>query len=238
MAVPVRGACPQRDRKSPPMKFIAAAAFAASLTIAGSASAATITGLYNTGVGADRVATTGNGADLHWSLDGGAAYTGGQNGMFPIGPWLEETSTSRWLTPTPNAGDSFDAWAPGEYSYSLSFNLPNFSAASFFASFAADNVVSQITLNGNVLTPTSGGGFGGWDSFSASTGDFVAGTNVLTVKVVNFAQNGGNPTGFRLEFGQSDVAAVPEPATWALMIMGFGAVGAAMRSNRRRLLTA
>jgi hypothetical protein len=220
------------------MKFIAAAAFAVSLTIAGSASAATITGLYNTGVGNDGVATTGNGADLHWSLNDGAAYTGVQNGVFPVGPWLEETSTSRWLTPTPNGGDSFDPFAPGEYSYSLAFDLPTFSAASFFASFAADNAVSLITLNGNVLAPTSGGGFGGWDSFSASTGDFVAGTNVLTVKVTNWAQNGGNPTGFRLEFGQSDVAAVPEPATWAMMIMGFGAMGALMRSNRRRLQTA
>lgn len=29
-------------------------------------------------------------------------------------------------------------------------------------------------------------------------------------------------------------AAVPEPATWAFMIFGFGAIGGALRSNRRR----
>jgi hypothetical protein len=28
--------------------------------------------------------------------------------------------------------------------------------------------------------------------------------------------------------------AVPEPSTWAMMIMGFGMVGGAMRSNRRK----
>ncbi len=28
-------------------------------------------------------------------------------------------------------------------------------------------------------------------------------------------------------------AGVPEPATWALMILGFGAVGATIRSQRR-----
>ncbi len=34
------------------------------------------------------------------------------------------------------------------------------------------------------------------------------------------------------------IAAVPEPATWALMILGFGAVGAAMRRRGARLATA
>jgi len=31
-------------------------------------------------------------------------------------------------------------------------------------------------------------------------------------------------------------AAVPEPATWAIMLVGFGGIGAALRSNRRRNL--
>ncbi|UTP41432.1 PEPxxWA-CTERM sorting domain-containing protein [Phenylobacterium sp. LH3H17] len=37
-------------------------------------------------------------------------------------------------------------------------------------------------------------------------------------------------------FGQVryDVSAVPEPATWAMMIIGFGAVGGAVRNQRRR----
>ena len=33
-----------------------------------------------------------------------------------------------------------------------------------------------------------------------------------------------------------DVGAVPEPATWAMMILGFGAIGSAMRRSRRKLL--
>ncbi|MGZ3375793.1 MAG: PEPxxWA-CTERM sorting domain-containing protein, partial [Phenylobacterium sp.] len=32
--------------------------------------------------------------------------------------------------------------------------------------------------------------------------------------------------------------AVPEPASWALMIMGFGAAGAMLRSKRRQTATA
>ena len=96
------------------MKFaylIAVGVAAASLT--GAAHAVVITGLYNTGVDNTGVATTGNGADQHWQLNGGAAFTGGTNGNFPIGPWLAETAASRWLTPTSNAADSFDATSDG-----------------------------------------------------------------------------------------------------------------------------
>ena len=42
-------------------------------------------------------------------------------------------------------------------------------------------------------------------------------------------------TGTRsVNFAASSVAAVPEPGTWAMMLLGFGAIGGAMRRNRRR----
>jgi hypothetical protein len=31
-----------------------------------------------------------------------------------------------------------------------------------------------------------------------------------------------------------DVGAVPEPATWAMMLLGFGAIGVGFRRSRRR----
>jgi hypothetical protein len=49
--------------------------------------------------------------------------------------------------------------------------------------------------------------------------------------------NNGNPLVPHMRFNAS-VGAVPEPATWAMMIVGFGAVGASIRSRRRHLAVA
>lgn len=99
---------------------------------------------------------------------------------------------------------------------------------------AADNLVTSILLNGNLLA-ASGGGFTSWSNFGANSG-FVAGTNTLAFNVTNFGQVSGNPSGLRVEFVQSNAAVVPEPANWAMLIAGFGLVGAAAR--RRRLAPA
>lgn len=45
---------------------------------------------------------------------------------------------------------------------------------------------------------------------------------------------GGFGGGFESDNHTVGFAAVPEPATWAMMIIGFGAIGSALRSNRRR----
>lgn len=57
---------------------------------------------------------------------------------------------------------------------------------------------------------------------------------------VNIFFNGATPTSFTgkwlTEFtgGPGPGGAVPEPATWAMMILGFGAVGSMARRSRRR----
>ena len=209
------------------------AATAAVALLAGSAmpaAAASITTLYSTGVNAVGVATIGNGADLHWTLNGGSAFTGGTNGVFPIPPWVSETATSRWLTPSTNAADGFyDASTDGIYTYTQVFSLTGYKAstASFSGVFASDNTVDKITLNG-VTIAGSGGSFSSWNAFSSAGGTFNAGVNTLTFTVRNFAQNGGNPTGLNVDVVGS-ATAVPEPASWALMVVGFGMVGFATR---------
>lgn len=64
-----------------------------------------------------------------------------------------------------------------------------------------------------------------WRIFS---GNFVA-TGSDTLNFLNLS--GGPNEGIFLD--AITVAAVPEPGTWAMMLLGFGAIGLAMRARRR-----
>ena len=193
-----------------------------------SANAAVITSLYSTGTDAAHAATTGNGADLHWTLIGGTAYTGGTNGSFPIGPWVTDTATARWITPTTNAGDNNGI---ATYTYETTFTLTSAGAANaqINGKFAADDEVTAVRLNGNVVGIV-GGGFRFYSGFNVTGAGFVAGVNTLSFDVLN---SGGGPTGLQVDLGGT--AAVPEPATWGLMLAGFGMVGFAARRRVRSL---
>ncbi len=197
--------------------LVAAAAALASLP----ANAAVIT-IYNTGVDNSGVATTGNGADLHWTLAGGTAYTGGTNGVFPIGPWVADNATSRWITPTTNAGDSN---AVSTFAFSTTFNLTGLKAstASLSGTFAADDSAT-IFLNGVQVGTANQGGYSFPTNFTINSG-FVAGVNTLTFAALN---SGAGPTGVNVVVSGT-AAAVPEAATWVMMVAGFGLVGSSLR---------
>jgi hypothetical protein len=83
-----------------------------------------------------------------------------------------------------------------------------------------------VKLNNQVISTASG--FTDWTSFAANSG-FVAGVNKLDFVVSNWAQNGGNPTGLRVEFAASSVAAVPEPETYAMLLGGLALLGVTAR---------
>jgi hypothetical protein len=223
------------------MKVLAFAAVAmGALTLTGAAHAASIVGLYNTGV-TDAGAQAPNGVDSHWTLDGGPAFVSGTQGVFPLGPWLSEATdtTSRWITPTDNAADSVDPRNDGFYQYSLTFDLTAAQAsdASFTGQFAADNGIEWIKVNNTAILGSDGGdpigGFSSWTGFAAPTSVFQAGENTVTFDVINFGQATGNPSGLRVEFLSSTEGGVPEPASWALMIGGFGGMGVMLRRRRR-----
>ena len=199
--------------------------FLAINAIAPAARADVITGLYSTGVNNAGVATSG--VDLHWMLNGGPAFASSVNGVWPIGAWVADTTTSQWITPSSNAAQSYDMTSSGFYNYSLAFNIlstQNPLTASFTGQFAVDDRVTSIALNGTTLFSGSEGDHNIWTDFAAS-GGFISGLNTLTFTVENIGLNGGNPTGLNVDFLTSNVSAVPEPATWLMMILGFAGVG-------------
>lgn len=206
--------------------MIAAALALASL----SAHADTIGGLYNTGLGQS------GSADTHYSLSSEVSSTAyiSTEAAWPVndGTWLHNSDTSKWITPLLNQGQSLDPSVDGTYTYTLSFDLTGYNAstASFTGRFAADNAVS-IKLNGAEIA--SAVGFGSWSNFSASNG-FVAGANTLEFVVTNYHLGSGNPTGLRVEFASSNVSAVPEPATYGMLLGGLALVGAVARRRKQK----
>ena len=193
-----------------------------------------IPGLFSSGRTASNAAvTTGTVQEQNWFLNGAARPW---NSSTNNGAWLANNSVSRWMTPASNGNQSFNPTADGFYNYSISFNLGKFvpGTASFNGRFAADNTVISILLNGTQITQGGLGTFNSWSSFSASSG-FVGGLNTLTFRVRNFAGGGVNPTGLRVEIRGSAYEPVPEPASWAMLIAGFGLVGAMLRRRRATL---
>jgi hypothetical protein len=63
------------------------------------------------------------------------------------------------------------------------------------------------------------------------------GNQFFTGNVYAMSVEAGSSTGARNGFS-SIVLSVPEPTTWAMMLLGFGALGATMRMRRRKLALA
>jgi hypothetical protein len=131
----------------------------------------------------------------------------------------------------------------------LSFVTPN-STQTVFSPFTGPNVVNSVTY----LAP---GGVDGFGSGQWITSDGTNGTGVawgvgdlsnatagaLTVIFdVNFMQTNANDGSQRLtrnliNFVGGEVGGVPEPASWAMMLAGFGLVGGAMRRREKMAVT-
>ena len=174
--------------------------------------------------------------DTHWTVVSSTApgVIAGSNAVTYFNPaYISEDANSRWLSfATDGTGQ---APTGSTTTYSLSFDLTGFDldTIQISGSFAADNSAT-LRVNG-VDTFYVSGGFTSFTDFQLT--NFQAGVNTLEFRVVDT----GAPTAFRVDnlFGSAEFAtpggaAVPEPATWALLISGFGLAGSALRGQRRR----
>lgn len=172
--------------------------------------------------------------DANWKINGGNAYI-----PVSVHPnWVAGTANSgafKWITPDANGAATQPA---GDSVYSMLFTLPTLgqlTSAVLSGTFWADNRVTSIFVNGTqIYTNLSGDQFSG-SGTSFGTSDlsaFLQGTNTLTFNVRNDSGNSGNPAGLRVS-GSVFAAAVPEPGSWMLMMLGIGAVGFAMRRRQK-----
>ena len=129
-------------------------------------------------------------------------------------------------------GTSDHEWDCTNFTDTFNFALPsgtvgfNLSSVSFVALSGLN--FTSVTFNGVALTLTQVPNTFVWNAFTTSPLPVVAGgPQVLVVK-----GNGGVNASWS-GTGAFAPAAVPEPGTWALMIMGFGGAGAMLRSRRR-----
>ena len=81
-----------------------------------------------------------------------------------------------------------------------------------------------------VLTGTSSNASITWSSGGVQLGNFIYTVTNSPLSLVPPTASG--PAGPGTTSIQGFVASVPEPATWAMMLMGFGAIGFAMRRRR------
>lgn len=168
---------------------------------------ATISGLHSTG------ALVSGGIDQAWTVDVGPAYVITDPGL--VG-WIGNTAESQWIS---NAPDTHGGGGP--FTYSTTFTATGGSNA-IEGLMAADDQ-GAIYLSGNLVFTGASTYTGPWSYFESFTitSDFVVGSNLLTVIVPNNIEGPNDgPTGLQ-------IAIVPEPATWAMMVLGFAGLGVA-----------
>lgn len=184
---------------------------------AGPAGAATIPGLFNTGIGTNGALLPSGTVDPHYrliqsadpSFRGPNAFPVNDSG-FPIPPWLANGPNSKWIAPQANQGTGNQ---PGDYRYRLLFDLTGLdpTTAVITGRWSSDNTGPDVLLNGVSTGVTSDGNFAALGNpFTISSG-FLDGTNTLDF-IVNNGAPGINPTGFRAEIsGTADP--LPPPGT-------------------------
>jgi len=209
--------------------------------------AAPITTLFNTGVDSSGVPLAAGLEDLNWEItafveiDNSTPVPIPATGPFvpttPPGPWLNDAadangdvpSNSRWITPTVS-GQNVPA---GFIDFELLFDLSAFDASTAVigGSFASDNTVSDVLVNG-ISTGDSGSNFLTWVGFSIDPTLLLPGVNSIVFVSNNQSAVGDpSPGGLRVDFDNPQANAIPEPSS--ILLTAFGLLGLAGFRRRR-----
>lgn len=214
-----------------------------------------------TGAQAQQLITNGGfetGSFAGWN----ANVQGGSNGSLYINGNGNNTPYSGFSAATNPTGGNYyaitDQGGPGSYSLTQGFTLATATTVHISFDYFANNQAGAYYQNGrdsntspnqNALVDIL---FGGSDPFSENGGDVAASLLTATTLGVNdWSSWSGDVTlgagSYLIRFAETDNqgffqlgvdnvsvigGAVPEPASWAMMLGGFGLVGGALRRRR------
>lgn len=228
------------------MRLLGAVACAAGLAVAGQAAAAVnllANGSFETGdfTGWSYVGITPSGAPaVVIPYNSPAGYPGGAFGE-PIPP--DDSASASPDAVGDNAAYFVADGATETLSQSVFLDVGLYTIGfSVYVPFNGFNNSGNATFTGNV----AGVNLANFTVDASTPGEWVHFAGVANILVAgnydsSFIYNSGPaPAGDFVVDRAYIVAgnAIPEPGTWALMLLGFGGAGAALRASRRRMATA
>ena len=156
----------------------------------------------------------------YYFADSGTPYPAADNGSFVVGPGLEVTDVSDERATLDISGTNI---------FIDFLNSSNWTPADFNGWVLSDETDNLAAILGVSIDPATN-----MSGFSLSNISFTGDSIIVNWQGLSFTDT--TVVSLNVVFG---AAAVPEPGTWAMMLLGFGAVGVALRRGRKpKLATA
>lgn len=221
----------------------------AALAMASSAHAAVLNGGFETNGGNGQIGV--NTTLANWTIGGPPNY------WFVFTPGASPTSPGQFgnvslygpIAASPSGG-FFVGSDPGFQNATLSQTLTGLTPGSLYTVSFNYAGGQQVGFDGatnegwkvnfgnqtqsTALLNNANHGFTGWNTASFNFIAGATGTETLSFLAIGTATQGAPP--FALLDGVTVTQGVPEPATWAMMMVGFGALGVMLRRRRRELM--
>lgn len=154
----------------------------------------------------------------------GTTNSGGASGLTYTSGTFNQLSGPNGFLPIGGAIDNFGTFNLGSLAKDYTGEI--FKLVVNFTSPGTAMTMQTATLEGFVTSITEGGVFIDFtNSIQALT---TTDGQTILFRVNDASVTAGSPT----QYLSGTVQAVPEPGTWALMLLGFGAIGYSMRRRR------